>query len=156
MYNKTKYTAHYFEVVAENRMKQIREFCKENGIDNYFDLVEYCKENNPEWLKTIMSNGGCRAMVKFFEREEWSKIQDEKRKKIMAAEGPNTRKPRAVICTDNGMEFSSINKAAAWLGIKKTQMVSDCCRGIVPDVRGYHFQFKEAFPSTDTEEKSNE
>ena len=156
MSNKNNHSNHYSEVVSENRLNRIRRFCKENEIDNYFDLAKYCASHNPDWLRTITSFGGRRAMMQFFEREEWRKIQDEKRKKIMAAEGQNTRKPRAVICTDNGMEFSSINKAAAWLGIKKTQMVSDCCRGIVPNVRGYHFQFKAAIPNTDTEEKSNE
>lgn len=144
------------DVFSESRLKQIIKFCKENDIDNYYDLAKYCADNKNEWIRTISSVGGYRAMVSFFKREKWRKLQDEKRKEIMAAEGPNTRKPRAVICTDNGMEFSSINKAASWIGIKKTQMISDCCRGIISNVRGYHFRFKESSTNSDTEEKNYE
>lgn len=124
---------------AKKDYEQMEAFCDANGIKSFDDLFVYCSKNNAKWLKRLTSTGGIRRMSSYFKRIQ---ILD-KHKEAMAGETGRNTKARVVICTDNGMVFSSINKAAEWAGIKHTQEISDCCRGVIRSVRGYHFKFKE-------------
>ena len=121
------------------KMAQIRKYCDENNIDDFATLLDRCKEEKPEWLKTIRGYGGMNAMITYFRRKRVA----QKHKEAMKNEPPNNRKAKPVICVDNGLEFRSINAAAKWVGVAHTQMIADCCRGVIDNVRGYKFRFKE-------------
>lgn len=119
-------------------MDEIRKFCNENNINDFADLLEGIKDK-PKWLKAVMKYGGWAAMRKYFYRKEIAR----KHKEAMKDAPPNNRRPKPVVCINNGMEFRSINAAAKWAGVAHTQMISDCCRGVINNVRGLRFRFKD-------------
>lgn len=120
-----------YEAAKERNLK-FYQWCKENGFSVNEGLSQV--SNMPEFSDILMSPGSINRLYDM-ERAEASK---------KAKEGkPRNRKPMPVRCTDNGMEFPSINKAAAYFGIKRTHDVSDCCYGVIGNVRGYHFEFIE-------------
>lgn len=53
---------------------------------------------------------------------------------------PKSGKRKPVICIDNGMEFTSINKAAEYFNVR-SQDVSDCCYGVIKSIDGKRFKF---------------
>lgn len=135
----------YFKAVG--RMDEIRQYCDDNNINDFETLVEKIVIEKPEWINTINRAGTIAALGRYFNRKETR----QKHKEVMSKEPPNNRRPKSVICLDNGKEFKSINAATRWLGIQHSQMVSDCCRGVISNVRGYRFAFKEDLDKSETE-----
>lgn len=36
-------------------IQEMKVFCKENGIHNFAVFCGYCKDNNPEWFKELVT-----------------------------------------------------------------------------------------------------
>ncbi len=127
---------------AVERNKKIIEWIKEKGFSTFSDSVIAMGKEKPEWFEAVVNSPG--TMRKIHDYFNGKRREAKKREaRAIARNGePNTRKAKPVICVDNGMEFSSINKAAEWLDHKRTQDISDCCYGIIESVKGYHFRFK--------------
>ena len=121
------------------RMDEIRKYCDDNNIDDYATLYEVVQKEKPEWKRTITGRGAIKALDRYFYRKQVEITH----KEVMKDVPHHTGVARPVICTDNDMEFKSINAAAKWVGIQHSQMIGDCCRGVIDNVRGYHFKFKE-------------
>lgn len=120
------------------RNKEFYDWCKSKGL-SVLDGMEQIPDDKPSWKNISISS--LTLMLKWEERDfrnEMSRRSKEVKKGI-----PNTRKPKPVRCTDDGMEFSSINKCAQYYGIRRTQDISDCCYGLYTKVYGRHFEFIE-------------
>ena len=110
---------------AKDRNKQI-----ENNY-SLSEALDKIPEEKPEWLGIITSPKSL-SVLKRREQERLSK---------KAKEGiPKSGKRKPVICIDNGMEFTSINKAAEYFHVRSHD-VSDCCYGVIKSIDGYHFKF---------------
>lgn len=59
----------YCAVVDEDRLANMKQFCKENGIESYAAFMRYCRKNQPEWARTLVGAGGRRAMIAFFKQK---------------------------------------------------------------------------------------
>ena len=121
------------------RMDEIRKYCDDDNISDYATLFKMVQKEKPEWKKTITGRGALKALDKYFYRKQVT-IQH---KEVMKDVPHHTGVAKPVICIDNGMEFKSINAAAKWVGIAHSQMIADCCRGVISNVKGYKFVFKE-------------
>lgn len=121
------------------RNEAIRHLCIELGINTFDEMLEYLKEKKPEWYDDLRKSAISRIYLElWFGEREIQKARKEARGGQI-----NNRKAKPVVCVDNGMEFRSINQAAAWLKHKRTHDISDCCYGIINNVNGFHFRFKE-------------
>ena len=134
---------HLNYLYAKSRNQHIWEWCKENKYTSFEEAYEVIKKLHPEWYEDLeQSPTSKQVLINRFEQRNY----DLKLTKARAiARGGDVKKGKAkpVICIDNGMEFTSINKAAEWLNYKRTHDISDCCYGIIDNVRGYHFKFKD-------------
>ncbi len=115
---------------AKEREKKFYQWCKDNnlsvseGFEKALDM--------PEFKGVGMTPASVKRLYRMEQAELSKKAKEGK---------PNSRKPKAVRCVDNGMEFPSINKAAEYFGITRTHDISDCCYGVIGNVRGLHFEF---------------
>lgn len=121
------------------RMDEIRKYCDDNDINDYATLFEMVQKEKPEWKKTITGRGALKALDSYFYRKQVA-LQH---KEVMKDVPHHTGVAKPVVCTNNGMEFRSINAAAKWVGIAHSQMIADCCRGVINNVKGYTFRFKD-------------
>ncbi len=135
MYNKNKDPEAYIKGIE--RVNEIREYCKENNITDYFTLYERCTEERPQWLRTLQRPNVIRMFQRDFSRANLAA----KRKEVMKKEGPNTRRARPVRCVVTGEVFKTLSAAAEFVGVKNTRDISDVCRGLTKSIRGYHFEY---------------
>ena len=85
------------------------------------------------WFESIIKSRNVLRMLCDRQRAEKSK---------KAKEGiPKDRRPKPVRCLNDKREFPSINKAAEYYNIRRTQDISDCCYGVIGNVRGLSFEF---------------
>lgn len=135
---------HYYNYAAAVlRNIEIKKWCKEQDFQDFDILMETMRTEKPEWYASFNNSTMSKIQLInwFLDRMYEEKIKQAR--KIARGGKPNTRKAKPVICLDNGMEFGRINQAAKWMGYKRTHDISDCCYGIISDVRGFHFRFKE-------------
>lgn len=135
MYNRAKDPETYIKGIE--RVNEIREYCKENNITDYFTLYERCSEERPHWLRTLQRP----AVIRMFQRDFSRAELVAKRKEVMKKEGPNTRRARPVRCIETGEVFKTLTAAAEFVGVKNTRDISDVCRGLTKSIRGYHFEY---------------
>ena len=115
---------------AKDRNQQIEQWMIENNY-SLADALEKIPEEKPEW-SGIFTSPKSLIVLRRREQERLSK---------KAKEGiPKTGKSKPVICIDNGIEFTSINKAAEYFNVR-SQDVSDCCYGVIKSIDGKHFKF---------------
>ena len=115
---------------AKDRNKQIEQWMIENNY-SLNEALDRIPEEKPEW-SGIFTSPKSLILLKRREQERLSK---------KAKEGiPKTGKRKPVICIDNGMEFTSINKAAEYFNIRSHD-ISDCCYGVLNSIDGKHFKF---------------
>ena len=115
---------------AKERNQQIEQWMIENNY-SLADALEKIPEEKPEW-SGIFTSPKSLIVLRRREQERLSK---------KAKEGiPKTGKSKPVICIDNGIEFTSINKAAEYFNVR-SQDVSDCCYGVIKSIDGKHFKF---------------
>ena len=143
LFDKSRFLQRTFEYAkAVNRNDDIKKWCREENIRELDVFLSKLKEEKPElYAQFRKSVGSLQVFLRYFANLKKEDILKEKREQARGGK-PASRKAKAVICTDNNMEFKSINKAAEWLGHKRTHDISDCCYGIISNVKGYHFRFK--------------
>lgn len=146
IYNVDKY------IEGCERMNAIRAYCKEHEIYDYSTLMDIAMTEKPEWVHTLQGYGAIKAMRLYFR----SACRERDHKKAMENAGPNRRIAKVIVCTDNGMEFKSINAATKWVGIKRSHEIADCCRGVIDNVHGYHFRFKEDLETEASDERETD
>lgn len=130
-----------FEEMSYYRQKmiEIKKYCKEHQIYEFYQLMDVvCDEDKTDWFKILKKSYAIREINQYL---GWQR-RGKRHKEAMVGEPPNRRIAKPVVCLDNGMEFKSINEATRWLGIKRSHDIADCCRGVISNVRGYHFVFK--------------
>ena len=88
-------------------------------------------------MSTINRPSVMRVLNRFFALE----ILRKNRKEIMTREGRNTRKVRKVKCLETNQVFRSLTSAVEFVGVNNTREISDVCRGIRENIRGYHFKY---------------
>lgn len=135
MYNRPKDPEAYIK--GFERVNEIREYCKENNITDYFTLYERCTEERPQWLRTLQRPAVIRMFQRDFSRAELVAM----RKEVIKKEGPNTRRARPVRCVETGEVFKTLSAAAEFVGVKNTRDISDVCHGLTKAIRGYHFEY---------------
>lgn len=66
----------YEEYINENRSvgkaMEIIEYCKENSICRFCDLVEYSLKNNEEWFEYLISGYKSRLIIEYLKSKQWS------------------------------------------------------------------------------------
>lgn len=115
---------------ATDRNKQIEQWMIENNY-SFDEALDRIPKEKPEWLGIITSPKSLMVL----RRREQERLSKKAKGGI-----PNTRKRKPVICIDNGMEFTSINKAAEYFNVRSHD-VSDCCYGVIKSIDGKHFRF---------------
>ena len=116
---------------AKIRNEEFYQWCKDNGY-SVFEGLDKIPKDRDDWEEILMSPKSVEYLLRRERSEESKKVK----------EGiPNTRKRKPVRCINDGMEFSSINKAAEYYGIRRTHDISDCCYGVIGNVRGLSFEF---------------
>ncbi len=148
---KREYRTEWADVVARH-YDTVYEYCYnpyEAAKMKYDEFYQWCQENNYDILEGLTKIPGDKMY--WFEaiykspkalRMLCDKQRNERSKK--AKEGkPNTRRPKPVRCLNDKREFPSINKAAEFYGMKRTHDISDCCYGVIGNVRGLSFEFIE-------------
>ena len=125
---------------AKERNEEFYSWCKENN----YSVVEGLSKipEDKQYWETISESIKSFNLILNWEEYDRRNEQSERSKKVRAGI-PNTRKPKPVRCLDDGKEFASINKCAAYYGIKRTHDVADCCYGVLKSVYGHHFEFIE-------------
>ena len=48
---------------------------------------------------------------------------------------------KAVLCKETGVTFRTLREAAEFVGVKRASTISDVCKGKLPHVKGYHFEY---------------
>jgi hypothetical protein len=130
-------------VQAIYRNKTIKQWIKDNKFSSLDEVYSRMKDEKPEWYEELEKSFPSRLMIeRYFTDRQYEEYLVKSR--AIARNGePNTREAKPVICLETGTEFKSINTAARWLNHKRTHDISDCCYGIIDNVKGYHFKFKE-------------
>lgn len=71
-FSKTWFKGEYEKVIEDvldssidsiELLSQIMEWCENNFVVSYFDLFNYCKNNNKQWLKFIVKGGYSRTII---------------------------------------------------------------------------------------------
>lgn len=122
---------------SSGKLKDIWEYCFDEQIFD-FDLLEnYVLREIPEWVNTLKYANGRKSMLTFLanQRERYNYDNEFCGSEIEDFDD------NPLVCLDNGEMFGSVYDAAKWLKIKRRQSVVDCCKGVISDVKGYHFLY---------------
>ena len=130
-------------IQATHRNKAIKQWCKDNNFSSFDEAYSRMKNEKPEWYSELEKSFISKLIIEKYFIDKQDQEYLTKTKDIARKSEPNTRRAKPVICVETGTEFNSINAAARWLNHKRTQDISDCCYGIIDNVKGFHFMFKE-------------
>lgn len=62
------YYLHYHE--RQKILDEMIEYCEANSIISFAELADYaCKNRYDDWFKVLVSNGGTKYMIKYFNRK---------------------------------------------------------------------------------------
>ena len=117
---------------AKLKYDEFYEWCQENNYDILEGLTKI-PDDKMYWFEAIIKSRNALRMLCDRQRAEKSK---------KAKEGiPKDGRPKPVRCLNDNRKFPSINKAAEYYNIRRTQDISDCCYGVIGNVRGLSFEF---------------
>lgn len=136
----------YYEAVKT--YGKIREWCKENNINDFQTMLAKLHEEKPDWAVIIETKPSAKLFfLNWFTRrhkyDALGKARTEGKEKSRGKNVKHDRRPVPCICTDTGEEFRSFTQAAKSIGVNSRQIM-DCCYGVRASVKGHHFKLKES------------
>lgn len=68
--NRIRNQEKYIEALEEVRPDAMKQYCDENHINCFSEMVDDCRRNHPEWIHTLLGPGGRRAMITYFKHKQ--------------------------------------------------------------------------------------
>ena len=126
---------------------EIKDWCKENDITDFNTMLSRMETEKPDWAVLIDNKISARIFfINWFNSmhryDATDQARAEGKKQAGRGNAKHDRRPVPCICTDTGEEFRSFTQAAKSIGVNNRQIM-DCCYGVRPSVKGYHFKLKE-------------